>query len=152
MNRIQYPSARLVIVLLCMVLGLWVKAQPTGNCNTVQVSAQTFESRCTATGTIAISASGGSGQFNYRVTGPINTSYTSSSSISGLTPGLYTVYVQDFVNGCVRQLDSVSIAGNYEDPAFHCLPTISVVKTPPITAASQRLTSLADASSSGSPS
>lgn len=121
MNRIQYPSARMVIVLLCVVMGLWVKAQPSGNCNTVQVTAQTFESRCTATGTISISASGGSGQFNFRVTGPINTSYTSSNSISGLTPGTYTVFVQDFINGCVRQLDSVTIGGNYEDPRFSLL-------------------------------
>jgi hypothetical protein len=121
MNRIQYPSARLIIVLLCMVLGLWVNAQPTGNCNTVQVTAQTLESRCTATGTISISATGGSGQFNYRVTGPINISYTSSNSISGLTPGTYTVYVQDFINGCVKQLDSVTISGSYEDPRFSLL-------------------------------
>ena len=121
MNRIQYPSVRLVIVLLCMVLCLWVQAQPTGNCNTVQITAQALESRCTATGTISISATGGSGQFNYRVTGPINISYTSSNSISGLTPGTYTVYVQDFINGCVKQLDSVTISGSYEDPRFSLL-------------------------------
>ncbi len=120
MNRIQYPAARSVIVLLCMVMSLWAQAQP---CSTVQFTVQTIESRCRATGTIDITATGGSGQFNYRVTGPVNTSYTSSNSISGLTPGMYTVYVQDFLNGCVKQKDSVVIAGNYEDPRFSILAT-----------------------------
>ncbi len=76
------------------------------------------ESRCAATGTITVAVSGGSGNYNYKVTGPINTPFTTSPIISGLIAGTYTVIVQDVTTNCMVQRASVVVAGSYIDPRF----------------------------------
>jgi len=76
------------------------------------------ESRCAATGTITVAVSGGSGNYNYKVTGPINTPFTTSPIISGLIAGTYTVIVQDVTTNCIIQRASVVVAGSYIDPRF----------------------------------
>lgn len=88
-------------------------------CNVVIQSAVPNESRCKATGSIQVVATGGTGNYNYRVTGPINTPYSSSSLISGLQAGTYTVMVQDVTSNCVAQTENIVVSGSYEDPRFN---------------------------------
>ncbi len=83
----------------------------------------TVESRCKATGVITIFASGGSGQYNYRVRGPVNTRFTSSIVITGLQAGTYDVEVRDIGNNCIRVQRNVVVPGTYVDPRFSLLTT-----------------------------
>src|SRR5687768_15269344 len=76
------------------------------------------ESRCIATGTLQITASGGSGNYNYKVTGPSSTAFTSSNLITGLQPGTYIITVKDIVANCIVDVNNVVIAGSYSDPRF----------------------------------
>ncbi len=92
-------------------------------CTLTVNSAVSQESRCMATGSITVSASSGSGNYNYRVLGPINTPYTSSSTISGLSAGTYTVMVQDVSTNCVAELQNIIVPGTYEDPRFNLVKT-----------------------------
>lgn len=92
-------------------------------CSLTVNSAVSQESRCMATGTITVTASGGSGNYNYRVVGPINTPYTSSATISGLSAGTYTVMVQDVTTNCVAERLNIIVPGTYEDPRFNLVKT-----------------------------
>ena len=47
----------------------------------------TQESRCMSTGIITVTTTGGSGNFNYKITGPVPPTVTSSNVITGLPPG-----------------------------------------------------------------
>ena len=71
------------------------------DCSTLTASYIPYESRCTATGSIQINATGGSGNYHYKVTGPVNTDYTVSSLITGLSAGNYLVTVRDNVTNCI---------------------------------------------------
>jgi len=66
-----------------------------------------------STGSITVTATGGTGQYNYKVTGPVNTPYTSSNIITGLMPGTYTVTVKDLVANCTKDQFNVVISGSY---------------------------------------
>ena len=88
------------------------------SCNTLTATYIISESRCEATGTIQINATGGSGNYQYKATGPVNTNYTSSSLITGLMPGRYLVTIKDVVTNCIYDNDSVSVPGNYLAPTF----------------------------------
>lgn len=92
-------------------------------CTLVVNSAVSDESRCKATGTITVTASGGTGNYNYRVVGPISTPYTSSRIISGLSAGTYTVMVQDVTSTCVAEMQNIVVTGSYEDPRFSLIKT-----------------------------
>lgn len=95
-----------------------------GNCcASLAANYQTTESRCEATGTVQINATGGSGNYQYKVTGPVSTPYTSSSLISGLLPGRYLVTVKDIVTNCEYAQDSITIDGDYQAPVFSMVPT-----------------------------
>ena len=118
MNQIQYLPVRMVLCVFSALMSLSSYAQSVNNCSTLLINVTAKESRCRATGSIQIAVTGGSGQYNYRVTGPINTSYTSSSNIAGLVPGRYTVFVNDILGNCVSQVDSITISGTYTDPRF----------------------------------
>src|SRR6187200_567042 len=118
MSLIQYLPVRVAFVLLFTIMGLRSLSQGNPCGSNVQVTTLPSDSRCRATGSITINVTGGSGQYNYRVTGPISTSYTSSNSISGLAPGIYSVFVNDLVNACVKQISNVVIGGAYSDPRF----------------------------------
>ncbi len=106
--------------LLSLVYYQELKAQ---SCNIVIHNAVPQESRCMATGSITVTVSGGTGNYNYRVTGPISTPYTSSSTISGLSAGTYTVMVQDVTSNCVAEMQQVVVPGTYEDPRFNLSKT-----------------------------
>lgn len=77
-----------------------------------------FESRCRSTGAIAVAATGGSGSYNYKAIGPISTPFTSSSTITGLEAGTYTVVVKDVVQNKELQVAGVVVNGTYADPRF----------------------------------
>jgi hypothetical protein len=95
-----------------------------GNCcASLTATYQTTESRCQATGMVQINASGGSGNYQYKVTGPVSTPYTSSSLISGLSPGRYLVTVKDIFTNCEYAKDSITIDGDYIVPTFTMVAT-----------------------------
>ena len=71
-----------------------------------------------ATGSINITATGGSGNYNYKAVGPVSSSFTSSNIISGLPAGTYTVTIKDVVSGCQTAISNVVIGGDYNDPRF----------------------------------
>ncbi len=90
-------------------------AQP---CSSLSATATSYESRCAATGSIKIMATGGSGSYKYKVTGFVNSNYTTSDSITGLGAGTYTVIVNDIVNNCTFNVPNVVVNGTYQDPRF----------------------------------
>jgi hypothetical protein len=82
-----------------------------------------YESRCAATGAIKIVATGGSGSYQYKVQGPVNTSFTSLDSITGLKAGSYTVIVNDINTNATFTQSGVAVTGNYQDPNFNLYAT-----------------------------
>ncbi len=113
------------ILPLALTLAIAVCFNPawSQDCSTLAVSSVPYESRCMSTGYITVTASGGSGSYNYKVDGPVNTPYTSSNTITGLSAGNYTVTVKDIVTGCVRDQFNVIVTGSYTDPRFSLLKT-----------------------------
>jgi len=93
------------------------------DCSTLKATTKATESRCTATGSIEVTATGGSNNYNYRVDGPVTTSYTSSRLLTGLSAGTYTVYVKDIVKGCEITVGTVIVPGSYSDPRFALVKT-----------------------------
>jgi hypothetical protein len=93
------------------------------DCSLLQVAYTVNESRCVATGSIDINATGGSHNYNYRAIGTINTPFTSSNSITGLPPGYYSILVKDLYSNCTKQVDSVFVPGTYADPRFQLIKT-----------------------------
>ena len=87
-------------------------------CGSLTATAISYESRCTATGSIKVFASGGSGSYKYKVNGPVNTNFTSSDSVTGLAAGIYSVTVNDIVTNCTFIKNNVAVFGNYNDPRF----------------------------------
>lgn len=92
------------------------------NCNTLNFTYTTSESRCMATGSVTASVTGGSGNYNYKVTGPVSTSFTSSNNITGLEPGTYELTIRDVNTGCERK-QNIVITGSYQDPRFQLAKT-----------------------------
>lgn len=102
----------------CIVLSLVPIKAFAQNCNNLAATSVGYESRCAATGSIKIKATGGSGSFKYRTLGPVNTNYTSTDSITGLSAGTYTVQVNDLISNCTFTVSNVIVAGSYQDPRF----------------------------------
>src|SRR5437868_14523597 len=98
---------------LMLFLSIRMLAQ---NCSSLKFTYAPSESRCTATGSITVNATGGSGSYNYKVTGPIAPPVTSSNIITGLPTGYYSIQVKDLITGCTLQKDSVFVPGSYSDP------------------------------------
>ncbi len=90
-------------------------AQPCGSLTATCVG---YESRCASTGSIKIFPQGGSGSFKYKVNGPVNTNYTSTDSITGLSAGTYSVTISDITNNCTYTVNNVVVDGTYQDPRF----------------------------------
>jgi hypothetical protein len=110
-----YPKAGFIALLsLCSTINM-LSAQ---DCSGLTANYISKESRCTATGTLQINASGGSGTYNYKVTGPASSDFTSSNLITGLPPGTYGVTVKDVVSGCTFDITNIVITGSYSDPRF----------------------------------
>lgn len=88
------------------------------DCSTFGATFTTYESRCAATGAISVQAFGGSGSYKYKTTGPVNTNFTTSDSITGLSAGNYTITINDLVTDCTFTQTNVVVAGSYQDPRF----------------------------------
>ncbi len=115
------PSALLVLPFL--IAFLLPKPVFSQSCSTLSSTYLTTESRCAATGAIQINATGGSGNYQYKLSGPMTTSYLSTSLITGLAPGNYLVTVKDVDSGCIYNKDSVTVPGNYTAPNFTMVST-----------------------------
>src|SRR6185312_5400047 len=82
------------LIMFCFCI-LFAKTSSGQNCSLLKANFQTTDSRCQATGSIKIFATGGSGSYKYKVSGPVNTNFTTTDSITGLSSGAYTVVVSD---------------------------------------------------------
>ncbi|MBC7828980.1 MAG: T9SS type A sorting domain-containing protein [Chitinophagaceae bacterium] len=110
-----YPTLRL---LMLMILSAFLVTESFSQCPGLTATYTATESRCIATGTLQINAAGGSGNYNYKVTGPTSTGFTSSNLITGLLPGTYVITVKDIVANCSIDLTNAIISGSYSDPRF----------------------------------
>jgi hypothetical protein len=106
---------KLYIFFSLLLIALQLAAQ---DCSTLQFTTAVTESRCFATGSINVTASGGSGSYNYRVIGPVTKPFTSANLITGLQAGYYKVIVKDVNTNCTKEKDSVYVPGTYQDPRF----------------------------------
>ncbi len=109
-----------VMMLLLLQAGIHTTAlaQTTPSCANLKISYSVTESRCTATGSIKVTVTGGSGTYNYSVAGPTTSGYTSSNVITGLQPGTYTLTVKDVSKSCTTAVANVVVPGNYIEPRF----------------------------------
>lgn len=74
------------------------------------------ESRCAASGSATVSATGGSAPYIYSITtGPVTAPAQSSNVLQSLAPGTYTIEVTDNCNTSVT--GTVTIAGTYTIPS-----------------------------------
>ncbi|HCY89844.1 MAG TPA: hypothetical protein DHV17_06250 [Chitinophagaceae bacterium] len=110
-------------LLMASTLAISAAKSQTSNCNLLQASCRPYESRCAATGSIKITANGGSGNYKYKTIGPVTTNFTSLDSITGLSAGTYSVIVQDIISNCTRTIDNIVIPGSYQDPRFSLIKT-----------------------------
>lgn len=105
----------LLILTLTFLMPSFVKAQ---SCANFQATFKVYESRCAATGAIKIKATGGTGSYKYRVSGPVSINFTTTDSITGLSAGNYNIEVVDIQSGCKFFGYSINVGGNYSDPRF----------------------------------
>jgi len=110
-------------IFILTVISLLPQNSFAQNCGLLTAIYTTTESRCAATGTVQINASGGSGIYQYKASGPVVTTYTSSTLITGLSAGRYLIIVKDVLTNCVYANDSVTIPGNYVAPNFTMVAT-----------------------------
>ena len=107
----------LILTVLCFGI-FYTNLICAQDCNLLKATFQTFESRCAATGSIKVSASGGSGNYKYKTFGPVNSNFTTTDSITGLSSGTYTVVINDIVSNCTLTKTGIVVEGSYEDPRF----------------------------------
>lgn len=117
-SHFYLPSFLLLLIAFC-ITGMGAQAQSCA----VQFTYTTTESRCMSTGSITITATGGSGIYNYKVEGPAAPPYTSSNVITGLPAGTYKVTVKDITNNCVVEKEGVVVTGSYSDPRYELIKT-----------------------------
>lgn len=88
------------------------------DCSFLTATFKAYESRCAATGSIKVFTSGGSGSYKFKTLTPINSNYTTSDSLTGLSAGPYTVIVTDIVTNCSFTQNGIIVPGSYQDPRF----------------------------------
>lgn len=88
------------------------------DCSFLAATFKAYESRCAATGSIKVFTSGGSGSYKFKTLTPINSNYTTSDSLTGLSAGPYTVIVTDIVTNCSFTQNGIIVPGSYQDPRF----------------------------------
>lgn len=110
----------LLILTLTFLIPSFVVAQ---TCANFQATFKVYESRCAATGAIKIKATGGTGSYKYRVSGPVSINFTTTDSITGLSAGNYNIEVVDINSGCKFFGYSINVGGNYSDPRFSMVAT-----------------------------
>lgn len=105
------------LLLTCMYC-MFVQSAISQTCTDVNATCTGYESRCAATGSIKVTATGGSGNFKYKVNGPVNINFTSSDSITGLSAGSYNVTIYDINRNCSIVVNNIIVSGSYADPRF----------------------------------
>jgi SdrD B-like domain/Secretion system C-terminal sorting domain/SprB repeat len=108
------------IFYLLFIAILFFQKAAHAQCGALVSSVTTTESRCAATGSIVISASGGAApqEYQYRISaGPTTTAFTSTNIIGGLPPGTYSVIVRDVTANCTNTIENVIVAGTYITPS-----------------------------------
>jgi hypothetical protein len=105
------------------VLSFIPKTTLSQSCKSLMATYIENESRCAATGSVQINATGGSGTYEYKAVGPVITNFTSSSLITGLSAGRYLIIIKDIVTNCIYSRDSITIAGDYLAPNFTMFST-----------------------------
>ena len=120
--KLKFYTTSRILLLFIVTLLITVSAY-SQSCAGLTATYSTTESRCIATGSIQINATGGSGTYNYKVQGPSPAAFTSSSLITGLQAGSYTVTVKDIVSNCTFTISNVIINGSYNDPRFALVGT-----------------------------
>ena len=116
MKKQFYPVFYLLLFFLLGLLQVHYASAQT--CTGITASYSITESRCAATGTIQVTASGGSGNYLYRVLGPVTTNFSTSNLITGLPAGRYLAVIKDLTANCIYQHDSVTVPGSYQAPSF----------------------------------
>ena len=106
------------VQLLTCICTFIPKLSQAQDCSTLGATATPYESRCAATGSIIVFAFGGSGSYKYKTTGPVNSNFTTSDSLTGLSAGIYSVIINDLVTNCTLTLNNVVVPGTYQDPRF----------------------------------
>jgi hypothetical protein len=107
-----------ILILLALTQFFGMDTTVAQSCSSLTATFTTTASNCTATGSITINASGGSGTYNYKVVGPVTTAFTSSNVIDGLQSGTYDVIVKDIVSNCTFATANVVVPGAYIAPTF----------------------------------
>jgi hypothetical protein len=112
MNKIFY------LLILLFISSFFPNIAFTQSCNSLTATAIGYESRCAATGSIQVTATGGTGLYKYKAVGPVTTNFTTSNLLSGLPAGTYAIVVNDVSTNCEFTLPGVMITGNYQDARF----------------------------------
>lgn len=105
------------LICLLFVAGLFTGTQSKAQCN-LSISATPQASICKATGSITVVVTGGTGNYNYKLTGGTFSTVTSSSVINGLAAGTYNLEVKDVTTGCLAYSNGIVVGGSYQDPRF----------------------------------
>ncbi len=108
------------VLLSSSIFPIIVKGQ---DCSLLNATFTTYESRCAATGSIKVFATGGSGSYKYKTIGPVTSNFTSSDSLTGLSAGTYSVFITDIVSNCTFIQTNLIVSGSYQDPRFALIKT-----------------------------
>lgn len=91
---------------------------PKSSFSQLSATFKSYESRCAATGSIKISVSGGSGNYQFKAEGPVNTNFTTQDSITGLSSGVYKITINDVSSNKTFVQPGIAVGGSYADPRF----------------------------------
>ncbi len=105
------------LICLLLIAGIITSTQSKAQCN-LSISANPQASICKATGSITVAVTGGTGIYNYKLTGGTFSTVTSSAVINGLAAGTYNLEVKDVTTGCLAYSNGIVVGGNYQDPRF----------------------------------
>lgn len=108
---------RCTLIAFCFIT-LFTSHASAQSCSLLTATVKTYESRCAATGSIKIFATGGSGSYKYKTIGPVNSNFTTADSITGLSSGVYSVVITDIATNCTFTKNNISVTGSYLDPRF----------------------------------
>jgi hypothetical protein len=106
-----------LLLSICLLTSTLTIAQ----CGNLTATATAYESRCAATGSIVITASGGTlpERYQYKIViGPVTTSFSNSNTFAGLPPGNYTIQVRDLTANCFITLPVLIVNGSYNAPSI----------------------------------
>ena len=107
-----------LFLILVLTSFLIIPKIAVGQSCSITATFKTYESRCAATGSIKVFSGGGSGSYKYKTFGPVNSNFTTSDSLTGLSAGVYSVLITDIVSNCSYTQSGLVVPGSYQDPRF----------------------------------